>query len=772
MGLLDRFRSAPQPKDEAAPLSVSGRGHVDGFLALEELNPELQGRQGLQVYDQMYRTDGDVRQIMGLICNPIIAGTWEVEPAGGSEATPEAIADAALVEWALFSNMQPTLKGHLLEALPVLFRSGFAPFEKVWQRASFNGTDVLVPRTLGLRLPRTIYRWAQDEFGQLSAIEQVLPVPKQTVIAGPNIQAPGIAMPGELAGPPITSVLPPGPATNAAWIAAENLVYYRVGAEGDNWEGVSMLRPVYKHWKLKDVIERLDAVAQEREALGTPICYPPLGATPDQFDAMERVLAGLRTNEQGYVIMPGPKAGTGAAENQGWLVEILGPDRAAGSGRDPMPSLKYHTDKIAAAFIAEFVRLGHNLTGGARATAQVQADPFLVSVEAIAGLIEDVINEQLVAPIIAYNRPNATEPPRLKMSLVDATSLTQLADFVMKLTQVGALLPDQQLEDFLRSRADLPAADSSAVKDRGEEDQQIRREVVMGAKNNVGEAQQPGGAAGNAPAKGKGDPNGGGPSNPGGGGGSKGKSLDSLPGRPRWRDLRPAEMRVDLDGIESYLDSLGDVMCERGMGHVVPLAQRMAESYPAVPNDTDSLQNLILDHCSAAYEYGQQTVRQEMGDAATTLDSGARDRGRLALGSRAALAHDQVVHAMHHAIGHADLNHGTDLAARQGAAERAGRAALRKAGRVHGVPSFTQGRTDAIQLAAEDAPDEWGVLYTAILDDNTCSPCRAADDGVVRSLDDPVRLEHRPPNPACDSLASGENQCRCFEIPEPLDASQ
>ena len=759
MGFLDRLRATPAPKPETAPMSVSGRGHVDGFLQLEELNAALQGRDGLQVYDAMYRTDGDVRQVMNLVINPLVAGTWEVQPAGGSAATAEAIKDAELVAWALFKNMTPYLKGHLMEALPVLFRSGFAPFEKTWMRAEFEGAEVLVPRTLGLRLPRTITRWKQDDFGGLQAIEQILPVPKAQVVAGPDVA-------GYNQAPVGASPFPGDDPTNySIWLPQQDLVYYRVGSEGDNWEGISMLRPAYKHWKLKDVIERLDAMAQEREALGTPICYPPLGATPDQFDAMERVLGALRSNEQGYVIMPGPKSGQGAPEGQGWLVEILGADRPSGSGRDPMPSLRYHTDKIAAAFIAEFIRLGHSLSGGARATAQVQQDPFLVSVEAISGLIEDVLNEQLVAPIIAYNRAGAKDLPRLKMSLVDATTLSQLADFVMKLTQVGAILPDQPLEDFMRERADLPPSDADAVRERGgaTEDGDLRREVVMGAKNGMmgQDGETPGAPNENKPkpagAKGS------------GGSGTGGKKLDAAIAAPgRWRAPHAHELHVDYDAIERHLDDAPEVMRGRGMPHVVRLAQEMADGYPERVAQDDGLEGTIEDVLGEGYAYGHQTVTSELAAQSHPgwmLDAGARDRAEGGIRERAAVASAHVLDAMHNAVAHADLNRGHSGHHRQAAAEAAGRAALRQVGFAHHPGSFAQGRHDAIELAAGDGADV-RVYYSAMLDSSTCDECYDADDGVARTLDDPVRIERRPPNPACASTHSGRNQCRCFEVPE------
>jgi hypothetical protein len=68
------------------------------------------------------------------------------------------------------------------------------------------------------------------------------------------------------------------------------LVYYRVGAEGDNWEGVSLLRPVYKPWYIKDQLERLDAVGrEEREALGLPSSTRPAGTETDRRGVLDSV---------------------------------------------------------------------------------------------------------------------------------------------------------------------------------------------------------------------------------------------------------------------------------------------------------------------------------------------------------------------------------------------------------------------------------------------------------------------------------------------------
>lgn len=755
MAFLDRFRAdnPTPPTADSPPRGVSGRGHSSGFLELEELNNELRHPHGHRIYDRMYRTDGDVRQVVQIVLNPIIAGTWTVNPYGGKESSKEDQAIAKDVEWMLFEGMRPGLRGHLRQSLPVLLRSGFVPFEKWWSTTTYNGKSVIVPST-GLRIPRTIDKWEENTDGSLRRIRQFL-VTNKAAVTGRE-------------GTPIQGS---GPATDYfVWYDAQDLVYYVIGDEGDNWEGVSLLRPAYKHWYLKDKIERIDAVAQEREALGVPICYPPLGASDTQLDAMEQVLANMRSNDQGYIVAPGPKASAGAPEGQGWLIEVIGYERT-GSGRDPMPSLEYHTQKIAAAFISEFLRLGHGQSG-ARATAQVQVDPFLVSVEAITSIVEDVINDQIVAPFVAYNYPNAENLPELRMSQVDSTSLTQLADFVLKLTQVGALIPDDDLEAYLRERADLPPVDPTASRKNTDD---LRKAAVTGGG--------PGGGDPNAPNGSTKPGQGGVPAKPGSGSNKSRDEpadimlesplydLDTGP-RPRYRELNYVELATDFDGIEDEMDAQAPSMEAACGDHVY----QMARALPAKP-DTKALRDTILGQIQGSYLFGQQTVRDEfarqaqalgyVGHELSVLDRGAIDRGNRHLKTRAELAATRVTNDMTEAYTNADLDTGSGVQA-QLAAEQAGLSALRRVGRDHGVQSILHGRHDEAVTLARDTgtPKIVGVRYNAILDKNTCSPCREADDGAVRGLDDPVRLERRPPNPSCLSTASGINRCRCFETYE------
>lgn len=766
----------------------SGRGHTNGFIELEEFNSELRHPHGQAVYDKMYRTDGDVRQVIGLVCNPAIGGTWAMEPYGGESAKPEDVKIAEFGWWALMEHMRPNLIGHLIEFLPVLARAGFAPGEKAWEAVEYEGEMRLVPRTIALRLPRSIEQFEQDVYGDLRRIKQYLRSPQSAVTAREDGSG---------------TTTSTGDDPGYVWHEAENLVYYRLGAEGDNWEGVSLLRPAYKHWLYKDTIEKIDAIAQEREALGVPICYPPMGATGDQLDEMEDILAAMRTNEEGYIIAPGPKSGPSMApEGQGWLIEVIGYDRT-GSGRDPMPSLEYHTNKIAAAFISEFMRLGHGATG-ARATAQVQADPFLMSIEAFVTVIEGVLNDSLVKPLCRYNFKGIKNFPKLKMSLVDSTSLAQLADFVLKLTQIGAMMPDQQLEDFLRARADLPPADPEAVKKRGKEDEKIRREIVSppppepGAfGGGSGSGGAPSGKAKAAPGKPHGTKTAPG-TNPGARGGtSRGAARDHaaydednitlayhphpededrgiyLPRDPHWWELA-----VDLHGMQDQFDLAHgrvNTMCSE---HVMNMANEMHDDETTqfghvTAGSRKSMRDGIHTVLQEAYDYGKTCVANEtqaqllpLTDSTMLAEQiGARARGG-ALKERATLATSLVEQTMRHNLMSAELNHGRGANAKA-ASEEAGHTALKRISQSHVVNAMMHGRHDAGRALAEASGIQLvGARYSAILDRGTCVECMRADDGQVRDLDDPIRQDRIPPNRHCHSNASGHNMCRCFEVYE------
>ena len=723
MAPLDRFRRKPS-QPPTAPRGASGRAHYAGYLQLEELNAELQGIRGLQKFDEMVRTDADMRHVVLLVCNPVTSQPWSVEPFGGDDAEDRDHKCAAALKWALFDHMRPGLTGHLAEALPLLVRSGFAPFEQMWETAEHEGRTLLVPRKLGLRLPRTIQRWHQDEYGDLVSIDQY--VPGWTATGPGGSYSPWVNLP------------------------AEDLVYYRVGAEGDNWEGTSMIRSAFKHWYLKDKIERLDAIAQEREATGIPVLYPPQGTMDEAvLDDLEEAMQRLRSGDQGYVLMPGPKADT-QKDSNGWLLEILGMGGEKGS-RDPQPSLEYHSKKIAAALVAEFMMLGQQQVG-ARATADVQQDPFLAGVEALATVTEDELNATVVNRFCELNF-DPDRPPRLSMSLVDSTSLTELKDYVQGLVTSGTLVNDPELEDFLRQKADLPPANADVRKKHEEAADAARKAAIDGVDPNK---QKPG----------DGENGGGNPTDP-----PKPDDGKKMMLRRQERDLRDWEQLMSLDTAEGAIDSARERFERAG---TLPTRAVAADAAAAVAagkapsrKPPQELVNAIADILDDIYTTGRQTVAEEL-DRQRPNTRAYSERVVLAAGdrrpsllARARLAAQGILDRILQDVSRAFLGGTHELGPLQLVGEQAALGALRAEALLNAAPALNLGRADT---AHDFGHEIIGARYTSILDGNCCRRCRAMDDDTLRPLNDKVLLANvhpltgHPPNPNCE----GGDRCRCM----------
>lgn len=725
MGLFDRFRRAddsPPPR----PRGGSGRAHYGGFLELEEENFELRFPHGLRKFDLMYRTDPDVRRVVRMSVNPNIGGTWNFEPYGGDEAEEKDREVAEAARWAFFEHMSPDLIGHLAEALPVLVRSGFTPFEPVWETVEHDGKTLIVPKSLQLRLPRSFERFHAED-GELVEVIQRLPM-------GGTVPLP-----------------------------VEDLVYYRIGAEGDNWEGSSMLRPAYKPWFLKDKLERIDVIKNERLAMGVPVCYPPDNASPAQLKEMEEILGGIRAAEQGYIIAPGPHAQDlkELAAAKGWRIEILG----IGSGEatvDVRPSLEYQSDKIAGAFIADFMRLGQGQgASGARATADSQENPFLAACEALAGEVEAPL-QRLVDRFTELNF-DVEEPPKLVMSLVDSTSLNELAEYVAKLVEKEALHPDNDLEDFLRERADLPPADAEAREEReaqAEEARELQKKAAEAPPTPAPGPGKPGDPRPQpqpAPPKPTPKP----PAKPDE---EAGEDLEDRRESRWWEDL------MSLDEIETAIDNARSRFESAAGTEARRIAAEMTDAALAgkvvTPKADEDLQKAIYAELARLYRTGRSTVVDELNaqrpgaaDAsATDEESEARKR----LMARAKLAAQAIGGRIWQKVSHTVLMRPGDRAAAQKAGEAEAAAGLRAEAQLHAAGALNEGRQDQASIQSEEIA---GARYTSILDRTRCEQCALADDDVLRPLSDPVRLEHKPPNQDC----YGGGRCRCMEFYELQD---
>lgn len=711
MSFLDRLRARPKPRTDTTPRGESGRGqsstYASGVVVSDDHNYNLTGRAGVLEMDRMWRSDPDARKAVLMVVNAIAGATLTIEPAGGDDATDEDRKVAEFVEWALHDAMRPRLTSHIYTALTVALRNGRAPFEKTWRLDTWDGRDVFVLDELGLRRPSSIVYWHQDRNGKLTSIEQ---------IAGGHINK----------------------------VPAQDLVLYRAGAEGDNWEGESLLRAAYKPFSFVERLELIDAMGHERFHLGIPVAYPPVGATGEQLDEMAEALANIRAGEAGYIVAPGPKQ-EWTKDGTGWQLEILTPEGSSAT-TDVVASINMHRQRIAASVVEEFMKLGQDGVG-ARATADVQQDPFLAMCEAICGLlIEDPINEQVIPELVAYNFDVDT-CPKLSASLIDSTSLTELKEYVSGLASAGALHPDNPLEDYLRDLADLPPADKQA---REEREAQAQVEAQRAEENHQvtieqGKASAQEAKAKEVPGAGKKDP----------------QKLTLRTDRP----LRMWEAAMSLDRIESALDTARDSF----LVATAPATQRLASEMaamrkPRAPKTPDpQLLDAVHGELRRLYDLGAQTVQEELdaqrGLVTFSLEAAEADPAELM--ARSVIAVENITASMLIDLRRANtaplVRDATAQAALQAAAEAGARKAVREEALNNAGAVINLGRRATAEANRRQIK---GARYTSILDNSRCSACSTADDDILRPMDDPVRLSRIPPNPAC----SGGQRCRCMEF--------
>lgn len=767
-----------RPPVDQRPAGGSGRANFGGFIQWDEFNAEWIGGHGLALADMMWRTDADIKRDTLATWSPITSASWSVEPYGGDQATDLDRYAAELCEHALWNFMRPNIMTHLAELGPILIRSGYTDFEQIWKTATYKGKKVILPKKLDLRLPRTIWKFYQDDDGDLTGVVQFLPN-----------------------------------ASNV-WIPASELLHYRLQAEGDNWTGTSMYRHAWKHFYFKEKLERIDAIGQERKAVGLPVVFPPDGASEQTKDEMETILANVHTNEVGFIIMPGPKAGPEVDPSIGWDLEVITFDSSSGNGIKE--SIEMQTLKIAGAFIADFLELGHHQVG-ARATAEVQEDPFMTAIKALSELIIEPLNE-LCARIATLNVPGIEGTPKLSMSLHDEASLSELSTYAQQLYMAEMLTPDPATEDFFRERADMPPADP-VVRREHQEAQKAGRQMAINGENGNSEETDPATEEGgkfNQAGRGSKIKRGpgaadksergitpGSKSKPGKqGSGKAGDStveLDNAVGSAPWYEDLLSQGR-----LKEALDNARETMETATKPAAVKLAATMAARARsgrkiAVAAPPADLQQAFENEMLRLYELGRQTVADELAqqhhamgtdpemtlDAEEPEDEGQEEdvapvvvKGHRRLKRRAMIAAEHVANEVAREAERSVLAGERSPLALQRQSETAAERAIRREALTNASPSINDGRRDAaaVALAALAAkavkganerpasgrttaqePQRLRGIYTSVLDNRTCGYCEGADDGVEREPEDPAL---QVPNPECD----GGEFCRCMVV--------
>lgn len=404
----DRQKKTPILKGSTPVVAgVAGNGSSNwNGVDTGEYVSDLKGQKGRLIFDEMRRSDPEVGAVLEAIELPIRRANFYILPASDKK---EDVEIARFIEDWLFTKMKITWDDELRHAL-LMNPFGFSILEKVWMVVDGK----IVPKKLDPRLPMSIYDWYYD---------------KNT---------------GELVG-----AVQRDNAGKEYLLPIDKILVFTNKKEGDNWEGISILRKSYKPWFMKQTLEKIDAIKHDKYGVGIAVMHVPLGVNkddPNYVDSIE-ALENIQAQEQSYIIEP-----------EGYTFRIETGKNGAGS--DTIPSIKYHDEQIAKGALAQFINLG-TTQFGSRSLGVSLISFFLDSLQSQAQYICDIFNKFLIPEWVDYNW-KVKNYPKLCVGQLERLD----PDVLKKLIECKAITPDDELERVLRQQYRLPKDIGKAGKDR------------------------------------------------------------------------------------------------------------------------------------------------------------------------------------------------------------------------------------------------------------------------------------------------------------------
>ena len=402
----------------------TGLFRFDTGWIYEEFLRELQGRKGIEVYKEMSENDDIIGAILFATEMLMRQSKWSIQEAG----TEQADLDAAEFVRTCMDDMEETWSDFISEVLSFL-TYGWSYHEIVYKRrmgrsknpeTNSKYTDGLIGwRKLPIRSQDTLWEWKYDEKDNLIGLVQCAP-----------------------------------PLYEQVFIPIEKALHFKTKSRKGNPEGRSVLRNCYRNWYFKRRIQEIEGIGIERDLAGLPVLEAPEGVDiwSDEYAAelakAERIVRSVRRDEREGIVL-----------GNGWQFTLT----STGGRRqfDTNQIIERYDTRMAMTVLADFVLLGHQAVGSF-ALSSDKTELFGVALGAFLDLICEVFNNQAIPRLIDINGEHfagITDYPILTHGDIETQDLGQLGEFVSKMVGIGAITPDESMEDYLRLAADLPERD-------------------------------------------------------------------------------------------------------------------------------------------------------------------------------------------------------------------------------------------------------------------------------------------------------------------------
>ena len=426
----------PQLKPEflssVRPFTKGGSGTlISGGLLDDqhEFNSDLEGDKwfgtpsSAGIADRMIR-DAHCRMSLEYVTGPLRAASWEFEAGGPTALDKEA---AEFANYAFFRRLS---FDKLLREILTYKVYGFSMFEVTddiekipaeFKRHPGKGTGVVITG-FHHRPPWTTYRWVQSKRNptKLRGWEQW--------VLGGDAEKPGMR-----------------------FINANRLLRFTENQAGAVFSGFPTLRSAYGPWKIKLTLSIVEAIFHERHHNGVPTLSLPEAAADTDVDVARTILAEMRSNEKGYLILP-----------HGY--DFAFSSVSKGDGTAIAETIERCNRDIALNTGAGFMLLGLQGQSGSYALATSQQGQFEIGLETDARFIADTINQgadgwSVVNRLTRLNYGDEVATPRLVVRNMPTRDWTKILPVIHNLSMSKLVTPDEPTEQFIRDVLRMPQRD-------------------------------------------------------------------------------------------------------------------------------------------------------------------------------------------------------------------------------------------------------------------------------------------------------------------------
>ena len=419
-------------------MEIGSSGLVQyGGRVEEDFLKQLQGRRGYAIYREMAENHPVIGGILSAIEMLFRSVDWTVQPADPDDQ--RAVDEAEFVAGCL-NDMSISWQDTVNTILTML-TYGFSFNEIVYKRRQGHQDDGTSSkfddnrigwRKLPLRAHDTVYEWKFDKNGGIEGMTQMNP----------------------LAG------------TGPVFIPIEKALLFRTTTKLNNPKGRSVLRSAYTSWYYQKRIQTIEAIGIERDLAGLPVAFVPPQLLSDNATSQEtaalteikRIVRNIRRDEQEGLVFP--LAYDPETKQKAYDIQLL----TSGGRRqfDTNEIINRYDQRIAMSVLADFIMLGHEKVG-TQALSVSQIELFMDSIEAWLTGIADVFNSYGIPRLMKLNGVPEQLSPKLHYSAPRDPDIGILGDYVSKLTASGAMMPDDNLSDYLRELAGLPTEEAEDV---------------------------------------------------------------------------------------------------------------------------------------------------------------------------------------------------------------------------------------------------------------------------------------------------------------------